>query len=100
VNDEATAELMKQFYGAMLRDGLAPSAALRKAKEAVRKQERWRSPYFWAAFIMQGECDSAQVKAKRPRDSATQSVAALSLSALALAALITLRAARRVLRRT
>jgi CHAT domain-containing protein len=100
VNDEATAELMKQFYGAMLRDGLAPSAALRTAKEAVSKQERWRSPYFWAAFIMQGGCDRALATAKRPRDSAAQSTAALSLFALALAALITFRAARRVFWRT
>lgn len=99
VNDEATAELMKQFYGAMLRDGLAPSAALRAAKEAVSKQERWRSPYFWAAFIMQGEGDRA-LAAGQPRDSAAPSSAALGLFALALAALITLRAARRAFRLT
>lgn len=55
VEDEATAELMKYFYGAMLKDRLAPAAALRAAKEAMWGQERWRAPYFWAAFVLQGE---------------------------------------------
>jgi tetratricopeptide (TPR) repeat protein len=55
VNDEATAELMGRFYHAMFRKGLSPSAALRDAKEQMWRQERWRSPYFWAAFVMQGE---------------------------------------------
>jgi CHAT domain-containing protein/tetratricopeptide (TPR) repeat protein len=55
VNDEATAELMGHFYKAMLTDKLAPSAALREAQIAMWKQRRWRSPYFWAAFTLQGE---------------------------------------------
>ncbi len=61
VNDEATAELMKHFYTAMFRDRLTPSAALQAAKNAMRKQERWRSPYYWAAFVMQGKYDHSPV---------------------------------------
>jgi CHAT domain-containing protein len=55
VDDEATAELMRHFYTAMLRDGLPPAEALNTAKLELRKQERWRSPFFWAAFVLQGE---------------------------------------------
>jgi len=56
VDDEATAELMKRFYQQMLQGGLTPAAALRAAQVDMRQQKRWRSPYFWAAFVLQGEC--------------------------------------------
>jgi CHAT domain-containing protein len=55
VDDEATAELMRLFYGYMLQDGLSPAAALRKAQVSMSQQERWQSPYYWAGFILQGE---------------------------------------------
>lgn len=56
VNDEATAELMARFYGAMLgREQQRPAAALRAAQVAMWRERRWRPPYYWAAFIMQGE---------------------------------------------
>ena len=55
VNDEATAELMARFYRGMLRDNLRPAAALRSAQISLMKERRWESPYYWAAFTMQGE---------------------------------------------
>jgi CHAT domain-containing protein/tetratricopeptide (TPR) repeat protein len=55
VDDDATAELMRLFYGYMLRDGLSPAAALRKAQVTMSQQKRWRSPYFWAGFVIQGQ---------------------------------------------
>jgi CHAT domain-containing protein len=55
VNDRATAELMRLFYHAMLMDHLRPAAALQAAQIALRKQPRWRSPYYWAPFVLQGE---------------------------------------------
>jgi len=55
VDDRATAELMKHFYSAMLRDGLPPVAALRSAQRALWRQDRWREPRYWAAFQIQGE---------------------------------------------
>ncbi|HEU4710816.1 MAG TPA: CHAT domain-containing tetratricopeptide repeat protein [Pyrinomonadaceae bacterium] len=55
VDDRATADLMKQFYSGMFEENLPPAAALRKAKIAMLGEERWRSPYFWAAFTIQGE---------------------------------------------
>jgi len=55
VDDLATAELMKRFYRGMLQDGMRPSAALRAAQIEIMKQKRWATPYFWAAFTLQGE---------------------------------------------
>jgi CHAT domain-containing protein/Flp pilus assembly protein TadD len=55
VNDKATADLMTKFYGKMLKQGDRPAAALRAAQVEMWKQKQWRSPYYWAAFTMQGE---------------------------------------------
>jgi CHAT domain-containing protein/Tfp pilus assembly protein PilF len=55
VNDVATSELMARFYKTMVRGGMRPAAALRAAQLQMRKQKRWSSPYYWAAFQLQGE---------------------------------------------
>ena len=55
VDDLATSELMAEFYRAMERDKMRPAAALRKAQIALWKQKSWHSPYYWAAFQIQGE---------------------------------------------
>jgi CHAT domain-containing protein/tetratricopeptide (TPR) repeat protein len=55
VDDAATAGLMAAFYRGMLKDGLAPAAALRRAQVQMLAQKQWQSPYYWAAFILQGE---------------------------------------------
>jgi CHAT domain-containing protein/tetratricopeptide (TPR) repeat protein len=55
VDDVATAELMKNFYRGMLTEKLRPAAALRAAQVEMWKQRRWRAPYYWAAFQLQGE---------------------------------------------
>jgi CHAT domain-containing protein len=55
VDDEATAELMKQFYTNMLQKGMTPAAALRAAQNTIRQKPEWSSPYYWAAFTLQGE---------------------------------------------
>ena len=56
VNDRATAELMRRFYREMLGEkNLSPAAALRAAQVSMWREERWRAPYYWAAFTLQGE---------------------------------------------
>lgn len=55
VNDRATAELMQRFYRGMLREHLTPAAALRRAQVELVQQTQWRSPYYWAAFVLQGD---------------------------------------------
>lgn len=61
VDDDATAELMKHFYAAMFQKGLTPAAALREAQLVLRSRKRWESPYYWAAFVIQGEYDQKQL---------------------------------------
>jgi CHAT domain-containing protein len=45
------------FYRGLLRDGLRPAAALRQAQLAIAAERRWRDPYFWAPFVLQGDWD-------------------------------------------
>jgi CHAT domain-containing protein len=56
VQDLATAELMKRFYGAMLGEKqMRPAEALRAAQVEMWKQKRWRSPFYWGGFALYGE---------------------------------------------
>ncbi|MDY7093558.1 MAG: CHAT domain-containing tetratricopeptide repeat protein [Acidobacteriota bacterium] len=55
VRDRATAELMTHFYRSLLVEGASPAAALRSAQLALREERRWRDPFFWAAFTLQGD---------------------------------------------
>jgi CHAT domain-containing protein/Tfp pilus assembly protein PilF len=55
VDDRASADLMGRFYEAMLSRGLSPAAALRAAQISAWRDKRWRAPYYWAAFTLQGE---------------------------------------------
>jgi CHAT domain-containing protein len=56
VDDRATTELMKRFYEGMLGPKrLRPAEALRAAQVSMWKQKRWQNPYYWAAFVLQGE---------------------------------------------
>jgi len=54
-DDESTAELMGHFYRHMLKERMTPAAALRAAQIDLWKQSPGRSPYYWGAFIIQGE---------------------------------------------
>jgi CHAT domain-containing protein/tetratricopeptide (TPR) repeat protein len=55
VDDRATAALMKRFYEAVLTKRLPPAAALRAAQIDLLSEKGWHSPYYWAAFTIQGE---------------------------------------------
>jgi CHAT domain-containing protein/tetratricopeptide (TPR) repeat protein len=55
VEDRATAELMESFYRGMLRQGLPPAAALRRAQLEMARKPGRKSPYYWAGFSLQGE---------------------------------------------
>jgi CHAT domain-containing protein len=55
VNDTATASLMTKFYQQMLDKELNPVAALRAAQLEMWKTDQWKAPYYWAAFVVQGE---------------------------------------------
>lgn len=55
VDDTATSLLMREFYRQLLQQDLAPAAALTEAQRAMWRNKRWRAPYYWAAFVLQGE---------------------------------------------
>jgi CHAT domain-containing protein/tetratricopeptide (TPR) repeat protein len=56
ISDEASAELMIRLYQKMLgKEELRPAAALRAAQVSIWKEKRWRAPYYWSAFVLQGE---------------------------------------------
>jgi CHAT domain-containing protein/tetratricopeptide (TPR) repeat protein len=56
VTDNATAQFMIKFYRLMLTGHRKSAAlALREVQIEMLKDERWQSPYFWAAFVIQGE---------------------------------------------
>src|SRR5947209_387066 len=55
VSDQGTAILMANFYKAIEKDGMSPAAALRAAQIKMLQQKHWSSPYYWAAFQLQGE---------------------------------------------
>lgn len=55
VNDNGAAELMQRFYEGLLRQGLRPGEALRKAQLATKDDPKRRTPYYWAVFSLQGE---------------------------------------------
>lgn len=55
VDDTATSDLMRRFYEGMIVQKLSPSAALRAAQLKMWRDSNWRGPYYWAAFVLQGE---------------------------------------------
>jgi tetratricopeptide (TPR) repeat protein len=55
VDDDSTAELMSRFYRKMLQQKMSAAAALRSAQVEMQKETRWSAPYYWAAFVLQGE---------------------------------------------
>ena len=58
ISDEASAALMAEFYKGLLgKPQMRPAAALRNAQLSVMNDKRWKAPYYWAAFILQGEAN-------------------------------------------
>jgi CHAT domain-containing protein len=55
VEDAATAEMMKRFYRAMLKENQTPSSALRTAQNEMRQIPRFSHPHRWAGFTLTGE---------------------------------------------
>ncbi|MBX7174695.1 MAG: CHAT domain-containing protein [Pyrinomonadaceae bacterium] len=55
VDDAATAEFMKKFYQNLLVKKLKPVSALRQTQNEIKQITRFKSPYFWAGFTIQGD---------------------------------------------
>jgi CHAT domain-containing protein len=55
VEDAATRDLMTLFYQKLFGDKMRPAAALRAAQVEMMKRKTRRAPFFWGAFVIQGE---------------------------------------------
>jgi CHAT domain-containing protein/Tfp pilus assembly protein PilF len=55
VDDDATAELMTEFYHQLLERKLSPAAALRQAQIAQLQKKSRQAPFYWASFQLMGE---------------------------------------------
>ncbi|PSR53067.1 hypothetical protein AHMF7605_05765 [Adhaeribacter arboris] len=54
VPDESTAELMENFYAALL-SGKDKAQALQIAKRKMAKQRKYHPPFYWAPFVLVGK---------------------------------------------
>lgn len=55
VSDAGTPELMRNFYSGILVDKKRPAEALRAAQLNLMSDQNYASPFYWAAFTLQGE---------------------------------------------
>lgn len=54
VSDRSTAELMVRFYTELVNTGTTKAEALRLAQLSLLQQKPYKSPYFWAPFVLVG----------------------------------------------
>lgn len=54
VDDEATRELMVEFYRRWRAGRATAAEALRGAQDHVKAKKKWQHPYYWAAWVLWG----------------------------------------------
>ena len=54
VDDQASSLLMSEFYQELTNGKITKSEALRRAQLEVLKQDEFKHPYFWSAFVLIG----------------------------------------------
>ena len=55
VDDKVSAELMARFYRKHLLDKKNISVAFREAQLEILRDKRWKSPFYWAGFVLEGD---------------------------------------------
>ncbi len=55
VDDRASVAFMRELYRALLLRGLPPQEALASAQQSLQENPRWRAPYYWAPYIVEGD---------------------------------------------
>src|SRR4051794_14777901 len=85
VDDEATAEFMKQFYYYALEKRQAKAEALRSAKlKFLHSGTKLSNPAYWAAFVLNGDGSEAVPRVISWKELAASVMAALLLTLLAI----------------
>ena len=66
IDDESTATLVTAMLSSLANstNDTSPASALHSAQRQIRSQDRWKHPYYWAAFSVAGFEDSASVNRK------------------------------------
>jgi CHAT domain-containing protein len=82
VDDAATEALMSAFYRNW-QGGMGKAAALPAAQAEVRANPKWASPFFWAAFVLNG--DAGEVSRQGEERSAPSARGLLGLPWMAIA---------------
>lgn len=54
VEDQSTAQLMKQFYSSLSQPGMTKAEALRQAQLILLHSSDYQHPYYWAPFVLVG----------------------------------------------
>jgi CHAT domain-containing protein len=54
VDDDATADLMQKFYRPLVKDSADYGHSLSLAKRKMIEEGKWAHPFYWAAFVLQG----------------------------------------------
>lgn len=54
LNDESAARFIRQFYQALLNPALSKTEALRQAQLSLLRDPDYRSPLYWAAYVLLG----------------------------------------------
>ncbi|MFP4319221.1 MAG: CHAT domain-containing protein [Phormidium sp.] len=54
VRDQATADLMAEFYYQLAQPGMSKAKALQQAQLSLLRQPDYQRPFFWSAFILVG----------------------------------------------
>jgi CHAT domain-containing protein len=52
VSDEASQEIIVDFYGELTQPGVSKATALRTAQQRMIGDDRFRHPYYWSAFVL------------------------------------------------
>lgn len=55
VEDNASRDLMAEFYRGLVRDRLSPAGALRKAQIAILSRKRAAQPFYWAGYLLMSD---------------------------------------------
>ena len=56
IADASTSEFMRLFY-TQLKEGASKAEALQSAMRSMSRSEQYRHPYFWSAFLLQGDAE-------------------------------------------
>jgi CHAT domain-containing protein len=55
VDDASTAALMSRFYDELEHHAATPVRALQQAQLFLMRSKRWKDPYYWAGFTVEGD---------------------------------------------